>query len=291
MKRRLILGTTLLITLLCVTFTVSDTSTAVPHYIEYFNDGLDGWTTRIGGFIIDNGRLTATHQEYNLITTHECTSVYGWWSFDVYHDMVDNHRGWSVFFVADGFHVSGYPLNSYELTYYRTGHGVPGSAPPHVYELAKRVDGLKQNPHDGYLDSHISNDLIETVHVDIVRRHDNGHLYVWLNYTGNDPETGIFFDTNETTHTTPLPTTCSYFAISMDHQYTQWIDNIYVDTNSSRGPPPGPGDIPDPDIVAIFLLVTPWAIGLTLVVGGFLVWRRRQKKVKITPGEELKDSK
>ncbi|MFX1509418.1 MAG: hypothetical protein ACFFBR_03835 [Promethearchaeota archaeon] len=288
MRRRLCFAAMLFMALLCVTFTVPDSSTATPRWGETFtgDDALDNWTTLRGGFAIDNGRLTATNRFESFIF-HESDVAYGWWRFDIYYVKNDNHRRYTIFFLADGFASSGDPLNSYQIEYKETWYG-GDVAKPHKYELQKVMNGIISY-HGGFVEPLYGPHIIEMVHVDIVRT-PQGHLYVWLNYTGDEPETGISFQTNETLHPGPCPTTCSYFGIRMRHNYTQWIDNIQVDNNPENGPPPPPPPLIGGSGLEIVLLVTPWAIGLCVVVGALVVWRRRQKKVEITPGEELEES-
>ncbi len=280
MRKRIAILPVLMLLLLLTISNMSQPSSAVTVWTDDFDDGvLDGWTILEGGFIIQNGRVTATNREYNNMI-HESTTAYGYWSFDAYHTNTDPHVGWLVYFVADGFYHLNRPLNGYQVSYIAWAEGFGG------FRLEKIVDG-RHSRIDGYRNAteFPPPQLFWMVHVDVVR-HYNGYMYVWLNYTENDHETGIFFDSYESTYSTS-----SYLAISMEHHETAWIDNLQVNNDPNAGPDP----IPDPLNTELFdprptvLLVTPWAVGLCLVVGGFLVWRRRHKKVDITPGKKLDD--
>ena len=283
MKQGLIFPAALLMVLLCVSCTlhdsIPDSSSAIIQWVDDFDDGiLDGWTTIVGGFVIDNYRLTATTGEYNVIT-HPSSVIRGFWNFTVYYRRAQCHAMWAIAFVADSLDITNYPENSYELALRWVGTGCATAVP--AFRLRSRTNGI-ETLHDGeaYSPSGIL-DFIYMVQIEIVRQND-GYLYAWLNRTHTNP---IFLDT----HLAPMHTNCSYFVIAMEEQYSIWVDNISVDNNPDNGPPPGPSDIPFPTIPPEVLLVTPWAIGLCLVVGGLVVWRRRQKKVDISPGEELKE--
>ncbi|MFX1509416.1 MAG: hypothetical protein ACFFBR_03825 [Promethearchaeota archaeon] len=277
MKKRLLFPVLFLATLLFVRFTIPDSRIAILQWIEEFDGTLEDWTVYIGGFtMVPEGypqdRLYATG-DYQNYASRASTNAYGFWSFDIYSWDTYLHGGWEVFFIALDVANLDYPSNGY---YLRTERG--------EYQLVLMENNVRRIM-DGYKNTTLGDDsrsIYEMMHVEIVRRYD-GYLYVWLNRTTNE----IFID-NWPVHENTFSAS-AFFFISFWHNYTtshQWIDNIRVDNNPDNGPPPPPYD----DELPMVLLVTPWAIGLCLVVGGFLVWRRRQKKVIITPGEEIKDS-
>ena len=265
MKKRFIIIPALMLILVLTIGKLPQPSSAIIRWTEDFEGGLGGWTIVEGGFVIENGRVSGTNREVNVMR-HESTTAYGYWSFDVYFIRTDYHLTWSVFFVSSEDSLWDRPRNGYEL-----------GGDDDDYRLQSFTDFIPQEQ-DGYSFDNISDQIHIMMHFDIVRRYD-GYLYAWANYSTNH----IFFDTYENSHTSS-----AYLDIVIDHHLQVWIDNIRVDDNPDNGPPPGEPDIPMPPPPNL-LLVTPWAIGLCLVVGGLIVWRRRQKKVDITPGEELRD--
>lgn len=248
----------------------SQSSSASIQWTDDFDDGvLDGWTIVEGGFVIEDGRVSGTNREINVMR-HESTNSYGYWSFDVHFIRTDYHLSWHVFFIASEDILWDRPQNGYCLEGWAF-----------FYQIMKTMD-YEPNYLDGFSNGTLCDQIHFMMHFDIVRRYD-GYMYVWANYSTNH----IFFDTYDVSHTTS-----AYFDIVLDHHQQVWIDNICVDNNPENGPDPIDPALNTETINKIppeVLLVTPWAIGLCLVVGGLVVWRHRQKKVDITPGEELKE--
>ena len=278
MKKSSLVTIVFMIGLLVGVYSSPNTTDAVLRWTDDFNDGnLDGWTVHTGGFNLQNQRLEASSAISNYMSRLS-PFAFGHWSFDVYTWDSSQHGGWAVHFVALDLDNPDQPRNGY---YLRIDEA--------VYELMRRVDNVPYTM-AGYwsIDAWGTNrhSVSEMFHVDIVRHYD-GHMYVWLNYTGAVPETGIFFEGWDSTFNDSV-----YFSIYMVNNYQglggeeTWIDNLHFDNDPDSGPPP---DTEDDGQIPLVLLVTPWAIGLCLVVGGLAVWRRRQKKVDISPGEELKE--